>query len=212
MEELEQLIQKEIKSRQDITEILIRDFGISNDLGDLIAMDAVAQAVGPDRIKELKDKERKQIRKVFITRTAKKVGLVLGVMLGIVLVGYVSLLAYRFSNKPDYPRTYESIPEVTRFEFRERAWMEDYRLGISDTNFACVKNFTSKKYSDGDGLAKTCVNPAKLPSLNKAMDDAVFNNTDGVIWNEANGNGELWTVEHNNYRFIITATEDPNYK
>ena len=32
-----------------------------------------------------------------------------------------------------------------------------------------------------------------------------------LVQDEPNGNGEVWTITRNNYRFIITATKDENF-
>src|SRR5688500_18682589 len=68
---LERLIEKQTKSRKDITKILVRDFPIEEDIADLIAFDATNQAVGTKAIDAYNKIQFRRKAKDFIMNFGK---------------------------------------------------------------------------------------------------------------------------------------------
>lgn len=85
----------------------------------------------------------------------------------------------------------------------------------------CVYEMTTTEVGDyfndlnGNDLSQLpsyCLHPNKTNEVNIALQNSVDLDKSGIIWKGANGNGEIWTIERNNYRFVITAEADPNFK
>ena len=113
-------------------------------------------------------------------------------------MGLVAICANLPAPSPEYPKTYRAVQEDVRF-------IDEVIQVSSDVkkNKLCMTN---------DLNGRSCMHIKKFNEANQAMDNAVKENKEGVIWQGANGNGEVWTIERNNYRFIITAQKDENYK
>lgn len=221
---LDELVDKSVKVRDSLSRTLVKNFPIEKDYADFLAMDVVNQAIGVDalerynREKEL-EKERKEREARSQARKAM-VGSVLGVIFGgvlpamlvIVIIGWAVMGIHSCATKSPYPRLYKPIPEHARFVDTERSsWKGDQVYGLSDANNLCVTGFGTDGRGGLKGASETCIHRNKVESLNQAMQRAVETNADGVIWNEPNGNGEVWSVARNNYRFVITATDDESF-
>lgn len=135
---------------------------------------------------------------------------VIPVILGLFLLGWAVMGIHSCATASPYPRTYNPLPEHARFADAERSsWRGDQVHGLSDMSNLCVVNYgTTDGRGGGEGSGTTCIHRNKVESINKAMQKAVETDFNGVVWNEPNGNGEVWTVVRNNYRFVITATDD----
>jgi hypothetical protein len=236
---LEKEIEKSVKVRGQIADILAQNYPIEKEYADIIALDAANQAVGEDKItKYYKDKEAKEFKARYLQArreliqsikdkawytVSKIIPSTIGASLLVLIVFSIGSCLFSVATAPTYPRTYKPLPETIRFENARSTSYRNEELSkkvplvmeneLNDYNHLCIKSDKGiSKNHDYDALVPICVNPNKVGSLNAALDKAVKEDINGVVWNEPNGNGEVWTVERNNWRFIITATEDSNYK
>lgn len=60
-------------------------------------------------------------------------------------------------------------------------------------------------------LIRFCIFWVLNTVLDVYLDKAVKEDINGVVWEEPNGNGEVWTIVRNNYRFVVTANKDENF-
>lgn len=229
---LEQLVEKSTKVRETISRALVRNFPVEQDFADFLAMDIVNQAIGVDALErynqskllEKKKREEEELERQRLRRREERIDTfksilgwtfkgVLPSILGLCLLAWGVTAMYSSATKSPYPRTYKAIPEHARFADTDRSsWRGDQVYGLSDQTNLCLVNYgTTDGRGGGEGSATTCIHRNKLQSLNTALENAVKTDTNGVIWNEPNGNGEVWEVTRNNYRFVITATKDETF-
>lgn len=214
---LEKEIEKSVKTRERISKILADNFLLEEDLAALIAEDAVNQAIGTDKIHVYtKLKRRQRVKSALLSSvkaTGKAVAYLIPLSIGFLVLFYIVTGMYACATAPDYPRTYTPLPESAKFvDTARNDWKGDKVYGLNNDNNLCVAYYGIQGNGGERGSAKTCIHRNKVQGLNSAMEKAVAEDFNGVVWNEANGNGEIWTVERNNYRFVITANEDPNFK
>lgn len=227
---LEQLIEKSTKTRESISHILTKNFPVEKDFADFLAMDIVNQAIGVDALEryneaKLKDKKRKEDEEAERIRKrdradriwklkyyAKNTGkYVLPSVVGLCLAVWAVTGVYSCATASPYPRTYLPLPEQVRFEDVAKGYKDKSVVGLSDDSNLCIQNYNYSRGTQPIRQAPACVHPNRLVSLNQALQKAVDEDFNGVVWNEPNGNGEIWTIVRNNYRFIITATKDENF-
>lgn len=239
---LEKEIKKSVKVRESITKILLDNYPIEKDFAAIIALDTTNAAIGTDRLekynaekalatkqaedsyKKLRRKEK--IKDATIIAISRVIPMGIGICLFLYIVFSIGSCVYGVATAPVYPRTYKPVPETVRFEsVRSTTFTDEYKglnekmplvdaNELSTLNHLCMHDNIGS-YREGAFIldkAPSCINVKKAESLNAALDKAVKEDINGVIWNEPNGNGEVWTVERNNWRFIITATKDENYK
>lgn len=220
---LEQLVEKSVKVRDNIARTLTKNFPIEKDLADFLAMGVVNEAIGDDALARygrhknelalVKDREEARITWEYRKRAAKTIGLTgTSIIFALVILFYSVTGIYSCATASPYPRVYKPMPEHARFADVERSsWRGDVVSGLNSTNNLCVEEKHPISRDGRIGEAITCVHRNRVESLNQAMQRAVDTDFNGVVWNEANGNGEMWSVTRNNYRFVITATKDENY-
>jgi hypothetical protein len=229
--ELERLIAKQTKVRDEISKVLLKNFPLEKELADFLAMDVTTQAIGEEAIERYNGKKELERKKAEAERIAREkqewwddkkedlkhyTGItfkgILPSILGIALIGFIIFNVHGCMTALPYPRTYSVIPEHARFVDTERSsWKGDVVVGLHDESNLCVRAHGVRDRYGMIGGAKTCIHRNRLDSLNQALDNAVKNDINGVIWNEPNGNGEVWEVHRNNYRFVITAKHDENF-
>lgn len=219
---LEDLVRQSLKVRQDLAKILIRNYDTDAELADIIALDAVNQAIGTDRLEELKKqkaqeaKRRQREQKWYKFQEAFwewGVVVLIGFVFVVVFLGVLSIPIYNYATTPTYPRVYQPIEQNVRFSTAtQTSFMDGTVEGLSPLSNLCVRGYVTSRDDLKNSNSKTCIHLNKVESLNQALDKAVAEDFNGVVWNEPNGKGEVWTVERNNYRFVITANEDTNYK
>lgn len=223
---LEKIVAKSTKARERISNILEKDFEIPAELADVIALQATNQALGSEAVEEyeafkLKQKQEKASidRVKNIKAIAAGTGIISGVSLAafivVVILYNIVLGIYGCATAPEEFKTaYRPIPEHVRFVDAERSdWDGTSVYGLNDYNNLCLfgESFRATEHAES-GSGANCIHRNKVASLNEAMDRAVKEDFNGVLWNEPNGNGKIWVVERNNYRFVIKHITDPNYK
>lgn len=221
--QLEKLEKKLVTTRINLAKVLVEDLDIDKDVADMVAFDATNQALGDEALAKLEakkaliareQKERQEILERTQRRNRLKYKTVeffkgLGIVLGVLIVlGGIGFGIYSIPSPHSYPRTYQALPERARFAVGDE--LEDYdELNLGSSNNLCVEGRSEPDERLG---RKACVHPNKLNEINNALETAVQNNNEGTIYSSSNGNGEIWTIDRNNYRFIITADKDPNFK
>lgn len=218
---LEQLVEKSTKVRESLSRTLMKNFPIERDFADFLAMDVVNQAIGVDTLERYNESKRLEKVKQQQELKEKQLRNVLGITFkGVIPSIIVLCLAvwavmgiHSCATALPYPRTYDPIPEQARFVDTDRSsWRGDQVHGLSDANNLCLaKHNTTNGKGGGEGSSKTCIHRNKAESLNKALEQAVNTDFNGVVWNEPNSNGEVWEVSRNNYRFVIIATRDESF-
>lgn len=229
--ELEKLIAKQTKVRDEVSKILLKNFPLERELADFLAMDVTTQAIGEEAIERYNEKkalerkkaeeeqaerDRKRNREYRIARIKNGLNItfvqVIPSILGVALLGFFIFNIYGCATAPPYPRTYDAIPEHARFVDIDRSsWKGDTVVGLHDESNLCIRGHGVRNRYGMIGGSETCIHRNRVDSLNQALDNAVKTDANGLIWNEPNGNGEVWEVYRNNYRFVITAKNDENF-
>jgi hypothetical protein len=225
---LEKEIEKSVKVRERIAKIIVDNYPIERDFADVIALDTVNQAIGTDRLEEYNAEKQRLARikqaqlenEQFWARVKtffRGLGIGVGGLIPLSLVLWFLFWAvtgmYACATAPEQPYTHKAIPEQARFVDEARStWTGNQVYGLHNDNNLCLTDFSPQKVNQPVGSGIYCIHKSKAESLNKAMDKAVAEDFNGVVWNEPNGNGTIWTVERNNYRFVVTSINDPEYK
>ena len=228
---LEQLIEKSTKARESVARTLLKNFPIEEDFANFLAMDVVNQAIGVDALERYNESkrleaQRKEEKELERRRQIKRQGRLatLRSVLGVTLKGVVpSVLAlllvvwaisgmYSCATKSPYPRTYTPFTETVRFADEKRTGFQDKSVdGLDDDSLLCIRGFAYYIQGNVNDQTAGCIHRNKLSALNNALDKAVKEDINGVVWEEPNGNGEVWTIVRNNYRFVVTANRDENF-
>jgi hypothetical protein len=213
--DLEILTDKVLKSRNKISTILQKDFDLEQDFADSLAFSISVDAMGTEKYKIFKAKERDKKFNENLKKFLKYSGMgTLVLIAGYVVIWCLMVVGSSFVswwNAPvpsPYPRVYDTIPDRVRFQEYKNASSRDgtWLYGLDNENQLCIENY--KVYGVyGNGSAPTCLHPSKLYKVTDAMNKAVLDNLEGTIWEGDNGNGEYWIIERKNQRFRISAYE-----
>jgi hypothetical protein len=90
----------------------------------------------------------------------------------------------------DYTKSWNNYDWDKLASLQDGACFERQVWGLNEVPFACLHN-------------------SLIPRVNAALDKAVNENIEGEIWRGSNGNGEIWTIERRDFRFIIKRIDDP---
>lgn len=208
-QELEKLIQKQENTAKSIASILTKNFPIEKDLAMYIANDAVVQTIGLKQVEGYKNQQFWKWIKESLPLVGRITAWVSGIIIALGFIIGCGMFIHSCANAPELPIKYSPVGETARFSLGKQTDEIRAPKGLSETTFQCLTGYGT---SFPDSKQKGCIHSKKLASLNAAMDKALAEDINGVIWNEPTGDGEVWTVERNNYRFVITGQPDPNYK